>query len=137
MEINFTVYGEPIAQGRGRATVVNGRPVVYDPAKSRDFKSYVRQEALKVKPDVPFQGAVKLTVVAYRAIPSSFGKKKHELATTGEILPITKPDAKNLLAGVEDALKGIVWRDDSLVTDVTVRKRYSDTPRIEVTVKEL
>lgn len=50
---------------------------------------------------------------------------------------MTKPDADNYLKGVKDALKGIIWKDDSQVVDAFVRKRYSARPRIEVKIKEL
>lgn len=36
--IEFTIYGEPVAQGRPRATTINGMVRMYDPKKSRDFK---------------------------------------------------------------------------------------------------
>lgn len=36
MKIAFTVYGEPVAQGRPRATHMNGMTRLYDPKKSRD-----------------------------------------------------------------------------------------------------
>nr|WP_326134879.1 RusA family crossover junction endodeoxyribonuclease [Cytobacillus horneckiae] len=40
--IKFTVFGEPVAQGRPRATTINGQVRMYDPAKSKNFKEYVR-----------------------------------------------------------------------------------------------
>ncbi|OMD02745.1 RusA family crossover junction endodeoxyribonuclease, partial [Paenibacillus odorifer] len=58
-------------------------------------------------------------------------------ADRGDILPVTKPDADNYLKGVKDALKGIIWKDDSQVVDAFVRKRYSAQPRIEVKIKQL
>jgi len=35
-----------------------------------------------------------------------------------------------------DALRGIVLGDDSSVVDATVRKRYSDDPRLRIEVRE-
>jgi Holliday junction resolvase RusA-like endonuclease len=43
----------------------------------------------------------------------------------------------NYLKGVKDALKGVIWKDDSQVVEVFARKRYSARPRIEVKIKEL
>jgi len=48
--IRFTVYGEPVAQGRPRATNINGHIRMYDPKKSRDFKDYVRLVASENRP---------------------------------------------------------------------------------------
>lgn len=36
-------------------------------------------------------------------------------ARAGRILPVAKPDLKNLVAAVEDSLTGIAWHDDSQV----------------------
>lgn len=78
-----------------------------------------------------------MVLTVYRSTPKSFSKRKASLAEAGEIKPTTKPDVDNYLKGVKDALKGIIWRDDSQVVDVYARKRYSARPRIEVKIKEL
>ena len=136
--ISFTVYGEPIAQGRGRAAVVNDKVIVYDPKKSRDYKREIKAEAVKVKPKVPWEGPVSLTVKVYKSIPKSFSRKKRELALAGALRPTTKPDLKNVISGIEDALKGIIWRDDSQVVDFgDSGKWYSENPRVEVTLKRV
>jgi len=44
--------------------------------------------------------------------------------------------ADNLLKIAADALKGIVLGDDASVVDATVRKRYSDDPRLRIEVRE-
>lgn len=135
-EISFTVYGEPVAQGRPKFTTVNGHAKAYDPEKSRNYKEIVRLEALKVRPEIPLEGALSLTVKAYRSIPKSFSKKKAEAAKRGELRPVTKPDLDNLIKGVKDSLKTIIWRDDSQVVDFgNSGKWYSDVPRVEITVR--
>ncbi len=40
--IEFTVYGEPVAQGRPRASTRGGFVKMYDAKKSKDFKQYVK-----------------------------------------------------------------------------------------------
>jgi Holliday junction resolvase RusA-like endonuclease len=135
--IQFTVYGEPVAQGRPRFTTINGHAKAYDPAKSRDYKQYVRLVASQHKPDKPLEGALALQVNIYRSIPKSFSKKKHTQAENGEIRPTTKPDVDNFLKVIKDALKGIVWKDDSQVVSAMVNKWYSEQPRVEVTCYRL
>ncbi len=80
MMINCTVYGDPVAQGRPRFTTAGGFARAYDPAKSRDYKQYVRQEALKVKPVEIIFGPIALTVKIYRSIPKSFSKRRRTMA---------------------------------------------------------
>ena len=134
MAIQFTVFGEPVAQGRPKFSTVGGFPRAYDPAKSRDYKDYVRLAAADHAPASLLDGPLGIAVTAYRSTPKSFSKTKAAAAERGEVLPVTKPDADNYLKGVKDALKGIIWKDDSQVVDAFVRKRYSARPRIEVKI---
>lgn len=135
--IEFTVYGEPVAQGRPKFSTAGGFPRAYDPKKSRDYKDYVRLAATEHAPPKPLEGPLAVMIVAYRSIPKSFSKKKTAAAEVGLLYPTTKPDADNYLKGVKDALKGIMWVDDSQVVDVYTRKRYSSKPRIEVKIRQL
>jgi len=130
---SFVVYGEPVAQGRGRATVVNGKVIVYDPAKSREFKRLVKYVAQAHVPENLITSAIILTVRAYISIPKNFSKKKRELALSGELRPVTKPDIKNIIAGVEDALEGVIYKNDSQIVEYGASgKWYGDPPRVEV-----
>ena len=142
MEIKLVIYGEPVAQGRPRFTTVNGFARAYDPAKSRNFKQWVRlcaiQEVKKIDGFKPFQNACVLDVTFYRHIPSSWSKKKRMDADSGLIRPITRPDCGNYEKGFYDALTGVIWVDDSIVTDKHVRKRYTaGLVRIELKVTEV
>jgi Holliday junction resolvase RusA-like endonuclease len=56
------------------------------------------------------------------------------MALAGEVLPTTKPDADNVVKAVFDGLNGVLWRDDVLVVDLRVRKRYAATPCVRVEV---
>lgn len=59
-------------------------------------------------------------------------------AARGRVMyPVKKPDAKNLLWGVEDALRGILYVDDSQLVDLDVTKRYGVNPGVEITVAPL
>lgn len=137
MIIQFTVYGEPVAQGRPKFSTAGGFVKAYDPAKSRNYKDYVRLAATEYAPAAPLEGPIGLVLTVYRSTPKSFSKRKTALAEEGKLRPTTKPDVDNYLKGVKDALKGIIWRDDSQVVEVYARKRYSVQPRIEIKIKEL
>lgn len=47
------------------------------------------------------------------------------------------PDYGNALKGVEDALNGIIWRDDRQICHATIRKIYSDQPGLEFSAMEI
>ncbi|CEG28107.1 RusA family crossover junction endodeoxyribonuclease [Bacillus sp. B-jedd] len=135
--IEFTVYGEPVAQGRPRFSSHGGITRVYDPAKSRDFKKYVRLVASQHRPVKLLQGPLKLFVTIYRPTLRKFSKKKLAAAEQGELRPITKPDVDNYVKAVKDACNKVIWNDDSQVVDLYVGKYYSENPRVHIRILEL
>ncbi|WP_339148373.1 RusA family crossover junction endodeoxyribonuclease [Sutcliffiella sp. BMC8] len=137
MTITFTVYGEPVAQGRPRASTVHGKVRMYDPAKSKDFKKYVRLVASQHRPTLLLEGPLKMHVVIYKPSLKSFSKKKAAAAERGELRPITKPDVDNYVKAIKDACNKVIWNDDSQVVDLYISKYYSATPRVEVLVEPL
>lgn len=135
--IRFTVWGEAVPQGRPRATVISGRARLYDPAKSRSYKSLVQDAAMAVRPETPITGPVAVAVRIYKTPPKSLSKKRLAAALAGDLKPTTKPDCSNILKGIEDALNGLIWRDDSQIVDLQASKHYSDRPRVDVEIWEL
>lgn len=137
MKIAFTIYAEPVAQGRPRASTINGMTRMYDPKKSRDFKSYVKLAASDHRPDQLLTGPLELKVKVYKSLLKSFSKKKAAEAERGELRPAKKPDVDNYIKGIKDGLNKVIWQDDSQIVDLHVSKFYSSTPRIEVEVVTL
>ncbi|MEH6848578.1 RusA family crossover junction endodeoxyribonuclease [Bacillus pseudomycoides] len=135
--IKFTILTEPVAQGRPRASTINGKVRMYDPKKSRDFKRYVSAVAAKYAPQSLLEGPLQLEVKVYKPSLKTFSKRKAIAAEEGLLRPTTKPDVDNYVKGVKDALNNVIWKDDSQVVDLKVSKWYSEKPRIEVCVKEL
>lgn len=132
------VLGDPVAQGRPRFSRQGGFVKAYDPAKSRDYKSYVRLIAAQNAPDSPVEGAIEFSLRIYRAIPKGMPKYKREAAKAGTLRPVTNPDVSNVLKGVEDALKGVWYKDDSQIVGFGVLgKWYDERPRIEIMMREL
>ena len=132
------ILGDPVAQGRPRFSRQGGFVKAYDPAKSRDYKSYVRMIAAPHAPVTPVEGAIEFSLRIYRAIPKGMPKYKQEAAKEGRLRPVTKPDVSNVLKGVEDALKGVWYKDDSQIVGYGVLgKWYDERPRIEIMMREL
>lgn len=133
--IKFTVLGDPVAQGRPRATAINGRARMYDPGKSRDYKNYLRLVASEYAPEKPLEGALDVRIDIYRQIPKSFSRKKIQQAEEGLLRPTTKSDVDNYAKTVMDALNKIIWVDDSQIVSLIANKWYSGKPRVEIEVK--
>jgi Holliday junction resolvase RusA-like endonuclease len=49
--------------------------------------------------------------------------------------PTTRPDALKLARAAEDALTGIIWTDDAVTVDLTIKKRYGELPGVNITVR--
>lgn len=135
--ISFTVYGEPVAQGRPRASTFGGFVRMYDPKKSSDYKDYVRLAASEHAPEKLIEGPVALQLRVYKPIPKSFSGKKAARAEAGELRPTSKPDVDNYVKGIKDALKGVIWKDDSQVVELSAGKYYGQRPRVEISIREV
>lgn len=132
MELTFNI--EPQQQERPRATG-RGRFIrVYDPPKTAKFKRDLKQLATEMYHDAPLEGEIYLKVAFYRKIQKSISKKEHDRRASGKHRPIVKPDLSNYLKAFEDALNGVLWKDDAMIVHEEIDKYYSDNSRIEVEI---
>lgn len=147
MTLSFVVPGVAQPAGSKRAFVKGGRAVVVDDAKgSRPWKNAVSAEAAKAmtfhsddgtsgyRP--PLEGPLELQVIFWLPRPKGhYGARG--LRPSAPAYPAVRPDATKLLRAVEDAMTGIVWRDDAQVVHQVVGKRYGEPARTEIQVREL
>ena len=133
MILHIIIPGEPVAQARARFSSRNGFTRSYDPKKSADYKNYIRRIANQIKTS-PLTGPLVMKVNVYRSVPKSWTKKKQLAALEGTVKPDMKPDVSNYLKGIEDALNGIAYIDDSQIVLAIVKKAYSANPRVEIRI---
>ncbi|WP_343518112.1 RusA family crossover junction endodeoxyribonuclease [Sphingomonas sp.] len=134
--IVVTVPGAPVAKGRPRISTRGGFARAYTPAKTARYEDLVRIAACdRMNGNSPVQGQVTLCVTAYVPIPKSMPKRDREAAVEGLKHPVTRPDADNYAKAALDGCNGILFKDDSQVTDLIVRKRYSDRPRLVISME--
>lgn len=114
---------------------------MYDPARSRGYKDKIALFAdacmhneYKGKAIVPDGSGFKVRIIAEFTIPPSFSKKRKVAAMNGTIQPTKKPDCDNIIKGILDALNGIVWTDDRLVTSVALKKVYSNRDGVNISI---
>jgi len=129
-----TVYGVPVAQGRPKFFRRGDHVGAYDPKKSRNFKSGIRIQALEQLSQggtVPplNEGPLSMQVHVYLPRPKTLPKRI--------IHHIKRPDADNIAKGCKDALKGVVYKDDSQIVELLVRKSYGDPPRVIIAIEEV
>lgn len=130
MTLSFTVHGVPIPKGSTKAFMRPGMrfPIVTaDNTKTKPWANTIKVMAQLHAPEGgPWQGPVSLSVMFTMPRPKSLPKKvQHH---------VKKPDLDKLLRTVKDALKGVIYHDDSQVTDVVMSKRYGEQPGVTVQV---
>jgi len=125
----FQVFGDPVPQGSKRAFVVKNRAVVVDDNKAPLWSwrtAVVDAARAELNGEAPDLGPVRVTLMFFLRQP------KRPKAP----VPITKPDVDKLARAVLDGMTDAgVFRDDSQVTTLTVRKRYTiEAPCVRVFV---
>lgn len=134
----FYVPGEPVAKGRGRAAVVNGRAHVFTPSRTRNYENLVKLAAKQaVGERVPVEQSIAVSIAVLVQIPASMSKKDRQAALDGVLHPAKKPDLSNVAKAVEDGMNGVVYADDKYICDLHLSKRYAVTPGVRVIVETL
>lgn len=139
--ICFTVPGKP--QGKARArTFYNPKSKGMSsvtPEKTVLYENLVATCYMQEAGEGRFtdDACLKVSVQAYFEPAKSVSKVKRKEMLEGNILPAKKPDIDNIVKAILDALNGVAYRDDTQVTELHVRKQYSEKPRVEVCIEKL
>lgn len=137
-QISFGVAGQPVAKGRPRAFKRGNHIGLYTPDKTANYENLVRIEAAKAMQGYPpLSECCSLSVRLYMQMPKSMTKKDRKLALSGELRPSKKPDVTNILKGIEDAMNGVVYNDDSQIVDLNVQKFYGEIPGAIITIQKI
>lgn len=133
--IAFTVPGQPQGKGRPRVGKIGAHARLFTPQKTVAYEGLIAHAAqIAMAGAAPFDQAVATNVFIDCQVPASWSQKKQRMALAGEVLPTSKPDVDNVVKAIFDGCNGVLWRDDVLVVDTRIRKRYSATPCVRVEV---
>lgn len=142
-KVRCVILVEPIGKGRPRHRLsekygVNDKGQVvkqydvltYTPAATRSAEAIIINHIRQHLPDFQFpQGMpLRMELTLYRQRPVSTKKSV--------LYPTTAPDFDNSCKLVCDSLEKYLYYNDSQLTDVRVRKRFGNPPRIEFTIEE-
>ena len=141
MIIQFIVPAIPIAQPRQRHRVIQqsgGRAFATNYTPKNDpvnaFKAAVQLAASNAYRGPPIEGPVEMDVVFVMPRPKSMIWKKRDMPR----VPHTgKPDRDNMLKSLQDALEGLLFRNDSQIYDGRATKWIAagdEQPHVELTV---
>ncbi len=132
MQLAFEVQTKPVPQARPRFFIrKHGQKNIvgaYDPAQCKSFKEVIAWHArLKMR-----ERGIREATKAPIAISLFFG-----MGRSAEGAYHTKrPDIDNLAKAVKDALKGIVYADDSQIVEAHLFKQYG-RPEVRIEIKTL
>jgi Holliday junction resolvase RusA-like endonuclease len=143
MSIEFTVYGKPAQMGSKKAFVRGNRAIITDD-NSKQRKQWANAvataaaEAMDGKPLM--DGPVSLLVIFFFARPKSHygsGKNAKTLKSSAPERHAQSPDLDKLVRCLNDALTGIVFRDDRQVWHITAGRCWCENQeQAQVTVRE-
>jgi Holliday junction resolvase RusA-like endonuclease len=129
--IQFWVPGIPQPGGskKGFVNPSTKRVVIVDDAKrNKEWRSVVAMAAREAYQGVPLDCPLSVRVCFYLPRPRGHyrtGKNAGQLLASAPAFPTKKPDSTKLWRSTEDALSGILWRDDSQVVRQVVEKKFA------------
>jgi Holliday junction resolvase RusA-like endonuclease len=133
MAITFSVYGNPVPQPRPRITTRGRHGHAYTPASHpiHAYRKAIAEAATAAGATPTDEAPLQLIVDLVFTRPKSHFCKTG-LRKGAPRLP--RPDCSNCLKGIEDALNGVAWVDDSQVGKVIVEKSYGTEARTTVRI---
>ncbi|HEY3021857.1 MAG TPA: RusA family crossover junction endodeoxyribonuclease [Solirubrobacteraceae bacterium] len=157
--LSFDVLGRPATAGSKKAIAIKrkgeftGKVAVIDDARrGKPWREAVQAAAIHAVADQMPRGAqdgswfgggaLLLTVVFFLRRPKSHfgtGRNARQLKPSAPRYPTTTPDCTKMIRAVEDALTGVIWRDDAQVVQTLAVKSYTDFDEPEhalVSIKE-
>lgn len=113
----------------------------YQPADVVNYHNYlklvIREQMLKAEVQM-LDRPVRVKILAIWALPKSAKKSDRDFVGGGFTLPkSTKPDVDNLMKATLDPLNGLLWRDDALICEAAVSKRWGANNQLIIQVEEL
>lgn len=148
MELRLTILGEPMGKQRPKFSSVGNFVKTYTPKETTNYESKVVNAYREQYNGKIFDTHQELyaTIVAYFPITKQhyrFHKKTNsvdldkvgEQMKLGKVSHIKKPDCDNIAKICLDALNDIAYPDDSQIVCLLVLKKYSENPRVEITIE--
>jgi Holliday junction resolvase RusA-like endonuclease len=128
----FTLHMDPVPQKQTRFTCIGGYPRTYDPSK-KDLEQ-IQWQIKPYAPIEPLKGPVEVRYSFFMRIPKSTSGIQKRQMLNRKIHHIKRPDLDNLEYIVTNAMKGIVYHDDSQIVRKFSEKFYGDPPKVVIQV---
>lgn len=131
----FNIPGRPKPQKQTQFNRKFG--FAYDPSKKdSDWIKWQLQEQSKNYPELPLLNAVYVKAVFVFTPTKSTSKKKANLMLENKIKHTKKPDVDNVAYLSTNAMKGIIYKDDSQIFHLEVIKMYGEKDETLIQVSD-
>ena len=131
----FEFFGPPVPQKQTRFTCACHKVRCYDP--SEKDKKHIQWQVKPFAPSTPITGPVELTIAFFLPIPKGTSSVRRRQMINRIILPDKRPDEDNLAYIVTNALKSLVYLDDSQICAKHVYKVYGEDPKTVIRVRSI
>lgn len=148
-QITFFVHGVPKPAGSKRGFAIPNkakpgkhRAILADSSgqPGKDWRGDVKATAVRAVQGM-FHGPLALELDFHMPRPQAHYRKVGSVdCQLRQNVPrwhSVRPDVLKLARAVEDALTGIAWRDDSQLCIESLNKWYSESPGVQVTIREI
>lgn len=129
----FEVTGKPVPQKQTQFNRFSGH--AYDPS-SKD-KEFIQWQIKPFAPQTPLLTPIELDIWFYLPIPEATSGIRRRQMLNQVIHHTKRPDVDNLGYLVTNALKQIVYADDSQITDLHLHKRFGEVPKTAIKVRAI
>ena len=138
MQIHFQVEGDPKGKGRPRFSRAGKFTRVYTDKQTLDYEAVIKFFAAEAMGSTDMlETPVSVFLYIRHAVPQSYSKKRTEACLSGLEQPCKKPDIDNIVKTFLDGMNGAIFKDDTQVVDLHVKKVYSAVPGVDVMVMEV
>ena len=141
-QLSFSIKGIPMSKQSAKHSYRNGHIHSYQPKEKVEGQANIRAQIVQQLPEgfTPFDGLVMIEYVTFVfPFPKTFPKWKMKQIQTGVLIfsfKTTIPDLPdNLKKMPYDAMKGVVYIDDSLIAyEGSCKKVYGTSPGTYITL---
>lgn len=131
--ITFEVPGDPVPQPRPRITTRGRHGHAYTPADHpiHAYRAAIAEAAREAGATPTDTAPITLIVDLVFARPKSHYRKS---GVREDAPKLPRADCSNVLKGLEDALNGVAWVDDTQVARVVIEKTWGSEGRTTVRI---
>lgn len=137
MQVCFTVEGEPKGKGRPRFRRTKNFVQTYTDAKTKSYEQQIKDAATRAMGESePLETPLSVFLYVRFSVPKSYSKQRTKDCLSGKEKHTKKPDIDNVAKQILDSMNDVVYKDDTQVIFLNVKKLYSTVPGVDILVRE-